>query len=305
MKIIVHMLKWTVNLQELTFIEKLNLGILPAFSMFHSILTKNGKLMNFLRGLIIVLFISTSIFADIKKDTVTYQSGNTTLKGYVYYNEAKKGNLPVMLVVHEWWGCNEYAQSRAEQLAGIGFLAFAVDMYGDGKVVTTSAEAGKLAGEVKGNVQMMRERINAALEYIKKRPNADLTKIGAIGYCFGGTVALELARSGAELNGVVSFHGGLATPKPEQTKNVKTKILVCHGGSDKFVPDTEVAAFRKEMDAANVDWQLIMYSGAVHAFTNPNSGNKPETGVAYNETADRRSWGTMIRFFAEVMHVKK
>lgn len=256
--------------------------------------------MRLIIALLLTALLTTQSVAGIKAETVIYKSGGVTLKGYAAFDESRKGKLPVILVVHEWWGLNDYAKMRAEKLAALGYLAFAVDMYGDGKTVTQPADAGKLAGEIKGNESLMRQRITDALSFIKTHPLADTGKIAAIGYCFGGTVALELARSGADIRGVVAFHAGLSTKHPENTKNVKAKILVCHGAADTYVPQEEVAAFCKEMDDAGADWQFNSYAYAVHAFTNPNSGNKPENGVAYNEKADKRSWIAMQQFFYEI-----
>lgn len=253
-----------------------------------------------MRAAIFILFlVTTPLFSQITKEAVTYSDGTVTCKGYLVYDASAKGALPGVLVVHEWWGLNTYAKHRAEMLAELGYVALAVDMYGDGTVATTPQDAGKLAGAVKGNPQLMRKRINAALAYLKTLKQVNTAKTAAIGYCFGGTVALELARSGAAVNGVVSFHGALATKEPA-TEPFTAKVLVCHGAADPFVPDTEVAAFTAEMNNVKADWQFNAYSYAVHAFTNPQSGSDPSRGAAYNEKADTRSWAAMQVFFNEL-----
>ncbi len=185
-------------------------------------------------------------------------------------------------------------------MAQLGYVAFAIDMYGKGVVAKTQPEAAKMATALKNDRPTMRARINAALTVLKTRKEVDPKKIAAIGYCFGGTTALELARSGAEISGVVSFHGGLTSPTPEDAKNIKAKILICHGADDPFVPRDEVLAFVDEMKSAKVNYQINIYSDAVHTFTNPASGNDPTKGAAYNEQADRRSWEAMKDFFSEI-----
>jgi dienelactone hydrolase len=252
-----------------------------------------------LRLIVLTLLLQFPILAQIKTENVEYKDGNTTLKGFIAFKESMK-KLPAVLIVHEWWGLNDYPKMRAQQLAELGYFAFAVDMYGDGKVASSPEEAGKLAGSVRGDITKLRARINAALDFIKKDSRVDPDKIAAMGYCFGGGIVLELARSGADIKGVISFHGGLATPNPSETKNVKAKILICHGADDKFVPEKDIKSFQDEMNNLKVDWQMNYYSDAVHAFTNPNSGNNKASGVAYNENADKRSFAAMKQFFAEI-----
>jgi dienelactone hydrolase len=251
------------------------------------------------RFALFTLLVQVSMLAQIKTETLSYKDGNTTFKGFFAFKESKE-KLPVVLIVHEWWGLNDYPKMRTQQLAELGYAAFAVDMYGEGKTVSTPEEAGKLAGEVRSDPSKLRSRINAAYEFIKKDKRIDPDKVAVIGYCFGGSVALELARIGANIKGVVCFHGGLTTANPADTKNVKAKILVCTGGDDKYVPEKDIKAFQDEMNNAKVDWQINIYSGAVHAFTNPKSGNNPATSTAYNETADKRSFEAMKQFFKEI-----
>jgi len=244
--------------------------------------------------------ISVNAMSQIHTENLEYKDGSLTLEGFIAYDESFKDTRPGIIVVHEWTGINDYIKIRCEQLAKLGYFAFAADIYGKDNRPKSSEEAGKLAGKYKNDRQIMRKRINLALDEIKKQKFVNTDKISAIGYCFGGTVALELARSGADINGVVSFHGGLDTPNPEDAKNIKAKILVLHGGDDTFVPAEQVENFKKEMKDAGVDYQIFIYGGAVHSFTNPNSGNDPSKGAAYNEKADKRSWEAMKIFFDEI-----
>ena len=251
-----------------------------------------------LAGSLLLGMISAS--AQLHSETIEYKQGDTPLKGYLVYDAAVPGPRPGVLVVHEWWGLNDYARSRADQLARLGYVAFAVDMYGHGTTVQTPQEAGAMAGALKNNRPLMRERITAGLAALKVQPQTDAKRIAAIGYCFGGTVALELARSGADIAGVVSFHGGLDSPTPADAKNIRCKVLVLHGADDPYAPAAQVQSFQEEMRAANVDWQVNLYSDAVHGFTNPNNGTDKSKGLAYNEKAAQRSWEAMKQFFAEI-----
>ena len=250
---------------------------------------------------ITMLLTTPSLHAEVRTTAVEYKHGDTVLEGLLAWDDALPGKRPGVLVVHEWWGRNDYINSRAEKLAALGYVAFALDMYGKGVVAKDPKEAGALAGKIRGDGALMRERATAGLEVLRRDERVDPTKIAAIGYCFGGTVALELARSGAELAGVVSFHGGLATKAPAEKGKVKAKVLVLHGADDPHVPVADVTAFEEEMRAAGVDWQVVSYGGAVHAFTNPAAGSDPSKGAAYNEAADRRSWEAMQAFFREVL----
>jgi dienelactone hydrolase len=253
-----------------------------------------------LLGMAAGLALATTAQAAVHTETVEYKHGDATLKGYLAYDTAVKGKRPGVLVVHEWWGLNNYAKHRAEMLAQLGYIAFAADMYGDGFNTTWPEEAGKRSSEFQSNRPFGRERLTAALDLLRKQKLCDPKRIAAIGYCFGGTCVLELARSGADIAAVVSFHGSLNTPSPADTKNIKCKVLVCHGANDGFESPEEVAAFQKEMRDANVDWQMNIYGGAVHSFTNPDSDEFGIPGVGYNERADKRSWAAMKLFFAEL-----
>jgi len=237
--------------------------------------------------------------AEVKTEVVEYRHGDVVLEGYLAYDAALHGKRPGILVAHEWYGPNQYVRRRAEQLARLGYVAFALDMYGKGVRAKDAKEAAALAGIYKGDRKLMRARAAAGLDVLRNRPEVDTARLAAIGYCFGGTTVLELARSGADLVAVVSFHGGLDTPTPGDARNIKGKVLALHGGDDPFVPVKQVEAFQEEMRKGGVDWQFVSYGGAVHSFTNPEAGSDNSKGAAYNERADRRSWQAMKDFFAE------
>ncbi len=239
--------------------------------------------------------------AAIQTQTVTYQAGTVTVKGVLVYDDAATSPRPGVLVVPEWWGLTDYARRRAAMLAKLGYVAFVADMYGDGKTTDSADEAGKLAGPLKaGDRSEMRARVTAAFDQLKQNPRVDKTKLGAIGYCFGGTAVLELARSGADLNGVVSFHGGLDLGTAPAPTSIKPKLLIEAGGADPFVPPDQLATFEAEMKAANADYHVDSYPGAQHAFTNPDADRHHIPGIAYNKAADKKSWEAMKVFFAKV-----
>jgi dienelactone hydrolase len=204
--------------------------------------------------------------------------------------------------VHQWLGLTDYEKHRAEQLAGLGYVAFCADIYGQGIRPKDTSEAGAQAGKYKTDRALLRARVNAGLDVLLKNELVDTQRVAAIGYCFGGTTVLELARSGADIAGAVSFHGGLDSPTPTDGKNIKCKILVCHGADDPYTTPENLAAFENELRSANVDWRLIKYGGAVHSFTQPLAGNDNSKGAAYNERADKRSWADMKSFFAEIFN---
>lgn len=238
--------------------------------------------------------------AEVRTKVVEYKHGDAVLEGYLAWDDAIKGKRPGVLVVHEWTGLGSYARMRAEKLAGLGYVAFAIDMYGKGVRPKTPQEAGAQAGIYKSDRQLMRARALAGLNVLLGNEMCDTKRVAAIGYCFGGTTVLEIARSGADIAGVASFHGALDTPNPGDAKNIKCKVLALHGGDDPYVPRKDVEAFEDEMRAGGVDWQLSVYAGAVHAFTNPEAGDDNSKGAAYNAKADRRSWDAMKLFFAEI-----
>jgi dienelactone hydrolase len=251
----------------------------------------------------IVWLTSTEALAAIRTKTIEYKQGNTVLEGYLAYDDAVKVKRPGVLVVHEWNGLQPYIKQRTEQLAKLGYVAFAADIYGKGVRPKNIQESAAQSTKYRQDRPLLRERAKAGLEVLKNLPLTDPQKIAAIGYCFGGGTVLELARSGANIAGVVSFHGNLDTPNPNDAKNIKAKVLVLHGADDPFVPDEQVLAFHSEMRQANVDWQLISYGGTVHAFTNPAYKGEPK-GALYNAVADQRSWQAMKQFFAEIFRPK-
>lgn len=243
--------------------------------------------------------LSTSM-AEIKTEAVEYKQGDVTLQGYIAYDTAIKGKRPAVLVVHDWMGVSDDTKMRAEQLAALGYVALTADIYGKGVRPKNGQEASAEAGKFYKDRALLRARVRAGLDYLSSSEQADPSQLAVMGYCFGGACALELARSGAPVRGVVTFHGGLANPNPADAKNIKGKVLVLHGADDPFVKQEELKGFMDEMRAAGVDWQLTQYSGAVHSFTVKAAGNDNSKGAAYNAVADRRSWQAMKDFFAEI-----
>jgi len=238
----------------------------------------------------------------IKEVMITYMAGDVTLKGFVAYDESIRGKRPVVLVVHEWWGMNDYTKMRARKLAALGYLAMAVDLFGDGKNAADPKEAQELTGPFYKDPQLAKIRLDAAIKKIKEFPQADPTNIAAIGYCFGGSMVLNYAKLGADLKGVVSFHGGLAGV-PADKKLLKAKILVCYGGSDKFVPMKDADALQHAMDSIGADYTFEVYENATHAFTNPDAtriGKEFNMPIEYNAQADKDSWDDMKNFLIRV-----
>lgn len=253
--------------------------------------------------LAISLIAASTASAKVSGREVIYRSGDTVLKGYLAENTALKGKRPAILVVHEWWGHNEYARKRARMLAKLGYVALAVDMYGDGKTAQHPDDASKFAAEVMKNKAVGEARFNAALDFIKQQPSVDPVQIAAIGYCFGGGVVLHMARQGADLKGVVSFHGSLATDTPAKAGAVKGRVLVFNGDADKMIPPEQVAAFRDEMTKAGASFRIVGYPGVMHSFTNPDADKfaaKFKLPMAYNKKADRDSWAQTEKFFKEI-----
>ncbi len=244
---------------------------------------------------------------NIKEETVSYTADTITSKGYVAYDEKKQGKRPGILVVHEWWGLNDYPKKRAKQLAEMGYIAIAVDMYGDGKVAANPQEAMAMATPFYKNPELAKTRLDAAIKKLKKYAQTDTTNIAAIGYCYGGYVVLNAAKLGADLKGVVSFHGSLAGVPPHKDL-LKAKVLVCHGEADKFESPQEIAAFKKGMDSVGADYTFKTYANATHAFTNPAStetGKKFNMPIEYNAAADTASWNEMKTFFGKIFTAGK
>lgn len=238
--------------------------------------------------------------AALHTETVPYRDGDVLLEGYLAYDEAIATRRPVVLVVHEWQGLGGYAKRRAEQLAQLGYVGFAVDMYGKGVFAKDHEEAGQLAGAYFNDRQKTRRRIQAALDVVQQHALADPARVAAIGYCFGGMTVLELARSGAAVAGVASFHGVLASPTPAQPQQVKGRVLVFHGARDQHVTAEHVTAFKQEMEDAGVTYRVVVYPEAAHSFTVPDAGSDVTTGRAYNAAADRDSWQQLEAFLREI-----
>jgi dienelactone hydrolase len=239
----------------------------------------------------------------VEGKNVRYSAQGVTMIGYLAYDKNISGKRPGVLVVHEWWGLNDYARKRAQMLAELGYTTLAVDMYGGDKVAADPDDAAKFSSELMKNFDMAKTRFLAAMDILKKNPTVDPTRIAAIGYCFGGGIVLNMARQGVDLKGVASFHGNLAAVKPAQPGSIKAKILVLNGEADSFTPPQQIADFKKEMDTAGADYRFISYPGAKHSFTNPEAdelAKKFNMPIAYNAEADKRSWEELQKFFKEI-----
>jgi dienelactone hydrolase len=242
----------------------------------------------------------TAGLAAVKTKEVDYRQGDTSLQGFFAWDDATPGKRPGILVVHEWWGHNEHARNQAKRLAEAGYVAFALDMYGKGKVATHPKDAEAFMTEATRDPGVLTARFNAALEELKRDPHVDPSRIGAIGYCFGGAVVLGMARSGADLDAVASFHGMLATKTPAAKGAVKARVLVQTGADDPMIPKEQVDAFRSEMTAAGAKFEVISYPGARHSFTNPAADKAGMDGLAYNADADKKSWAALLKMLKEV-----
>jgi len=241
------------------------------------------------------LFGGVAAQAEIRETSVEYRSGNVVCEGLLVVDSAKKGTLPSVLIVHQWTGLSDNEKMRARMLAEAGYNVFAADIYGKG-VRPQPPAAGVEATKYKTDRSLFRERLNAALDTMRHTEHADPERMAAIGYCFGGTGVIELARSGAAVKGVVSFHGGLDSPTPADGKHIKGKVLALHGADDPMVKAPDIQAFEDEMKSAKVDYKLVSYPGAVHAFTQKAAGNDNSKGAAYNEAADKASWAELMQF---------
>jgi dienelactone hydrolase len=246
----------------------------------------------------------SAAWAAIKTEVVDYKVGDQTFKGFLAYDDASKDKRPGILVVHEFWGLNDYAKKRAEQLAKLGYVAFAADMYGDGKVTEHPKEAGQMATMVRMNQKEWLARANAGLQILREHPLVEAKNLAAIGYCFGGSTALTLANSGADIKAAVSFHGALPIPSEAHVKDIKAKILICHGAADGFIKEDTIQKMRGIYDKNGVDYQMIYYGGATHSFTVPGAEKKGVDGIRYDPAADRRSWASMQALFNEVFDKK-
>jgi len=252
--------------------------------------------------LVLILCLTTTAEARLQTQVMEYRHGGVILEGYLAYDDAFKGKRPGVLVVHEWWGINDFIKEKTDNLARLGYVAFAADIFGKGVRTTDFQEAATISARYKKDPELLRSRARAGLTKLKSLKQSDGKRLAAIGYCFGGTTVLELARSGADVKGVVSFHGGLGTEDPADAKSIKASVLVLHGADDPYVPPEEVSKFQDEMSQAGVDWQMIFYGGAVHSFTNPDAGSDKTKGAAYHERADRRSWQAMRDFLYSLLH---
>jgi len=246
------------------------------------------------------LALSLAALPAFAGQPLSYADGATQLTGYVAHPADAKGKVPGVVVIHQWMGLTDHERKVSDDLARLGYVALAADIYGDGVHPANTAEAGKLAGSFKGDRALYRRRIAAAIQTLKGQKGVDAGRIAVIGFCFGGTGALEAARGGLPVKGVVSFHGGLDVPADYVPAGISAKVLVCHGADDPFVPAKDVAAFQDEMRKARADYVFVAYAGAVHSFTQKEAGNDNSKGAAYNEAAHRRSWQHMKDFFKEI-----
>ncbi len=254
--------------------------------------------------LFVLLFVCTQTWATLHEESVEYRAGDTVMKGYLAWDDAKGDKQPGVLVVHEWWGLNDYARTRAKMLAELGYTALAVDMYGDGKNSEHAKDAKAFMQSVTETQGVAQQRFVAAQEFLISQPHVDAAKIAAIGYCFGGSTVLNMARLGVDLKAVVSFHGNLVTQTPAIPGKVKAKLLVLNGAADQFVTPESIEAFKKEMTDAGVDYQFVNYPGVLHGFTNPDAnrlGKANDLAVAYDAEADKQSWAAMRALFQSVL----
>lgn len=247
-----------------------------------------------------LLLVALPAQAAVQSRTVDYAEGDAALEGFLAHDGAQQGQRPGVVIVHQWMGITDHERSVARELAALGYVALAADVYGKDQRPADRGQAAKIAGRYKNDRPALRRRVAAAVETLRKQPGVDPQRIVAIGYCFGGTAVLELARSGADLRGVVSLHGGLGADPAVKSEAIRAQVLVLHGAADPHVPPAEVQAFEQEMAAAKADWQLIAYGGAVHAFTQKEAGDDPSKGAAYDAAAARRSWQHLKLFLDDV-----
>ena len=247
----------------------------------------------------LVLLGSVAQGAVVTK-TISYRQNGVDFQGYLAVDNSQKGKRPGILIVHEWWGLNDYARHRAEQLASLGYVAFALDMYGKNKVTDHPSQAKEFMTQVTENVNTWRQRALAGLNILRNQPNTDPNKIAAIGYCFGGSTVQQLAYSGADIKGIVSFHGSLLPPPASAARQIKAKFLICHGAADPFTKPEMIPAYISAMNASGIDWQMVIYGHAKHSFTNPGADKYGMPQLGYNRQADLRSWQAMKQFFNEI-----
>jgi dienelactone hydrolase len=256
-----------------------------------------------MKGILLIclwLMLAISAAAEIVTKEITYIYDSTTFKGYAAYDASLKGKRPGILVAHEWWGLNDFTKSKAKELASMGYFAFALDMYGDGETASDMKTAAKMAGELRGTPRM-RERAVAGYDEMLKQDMVDPQRTAAIGFCFGGACVLELAYSGAGVNGVVTFHGGLVSPQPEDLGKIKAKFLILHGADDPNIPRESIEQLQNLFRKEKVDWQFIYFGNTVHSFTNPAAGTDNGKGAAYNAESAGRAWDYMKLFLSSVL----
>jgi dienelactone hydrolase len=256
-----------------------------------------------MKGILLIMlvpFLVKHTDAEIVTKEVTYIHDTMTFKGFYAYDNSMKGKRPGILVAHEWWGLNDFIKTQAKNLAYMGYAAFAVDLYGNGKSTNDFKIADQMAGELRGK-PLMRQRIKTGFATMLSQDMVDSKRVAAIGFCFGGTAVLELAYSGADCKGIVTFHGGLLSPKEEDLKNIKTKILVLHGANDQTMTPDMISQFQESMRKSGADWRMIYFGNTVHSFTNPAAGNDPSKGFAYNPLSTIRAFSYMKMFLEEVL----
>ena len=246
-----------------------------------------------------MLAFASAASGEIKTREVEYKQGDTVLQGFIAWDDAVAGKRPGVLVVHEWWGHNAHARNQAKRLAEAGYVGFALDMYGKGKVATHPQDAQAFMAEAMKDPAVARARFDAALAQLKADPHVDPAKVGAIGYCFGGAVVLAMARAGVDLDAVGVFHGPLAAQAPAQKGTVKARVLVQEGEADPMIPASQIVDFKKEMDAAGVTYKVVTYPGAKHGFTNPEAGSHGMEALAYDKDADDKSWAVLVDWLKE------
>jgi len=258
------------------------------------------KILSILTVMIVACLSFSGAMAEVRSAPVAYKDGGDNLTGYLYWNDAVEGKRPGVLVVHEWWGLDDYARSRAEQLAELGYVAFAADMYGGNKVTTHPAQAGEWMKATTSNLEGWRRRAQKGLDKLASLAITDDSRLAAIGYCFGGATVMQLAYSGADLDAVVSFHGSLPPPNGDEARNIKGRVVVEHGNADAFVPAERAEAFKAAMNDAGVNLVFHGYDGVRHGFTNPDAGSFGLDNLKYDEAADEASWRSMLQTFNEV-----
>lgn len=257
-----------------------------------------------LLALSIVAVSAGSLHAEVKSRAISYRHGDVLLEGYFAWDDVVTGKRPAVLVVHEWWGLNDYARRRADQLARLGYAAFALDMYGKGVLAKHPSEAKGMAEKARANVKDWRDRATAGLDVLKAQPEVDASRVAAMGYCFGGSTVLQLAYSGADLKGVVTFHGAPSFPEAGDAERIKAKFLLCHGADDSFIPEDALEKLRHGLTQAKADWTMIYYSGARHSFTDPGADSHGVAGLKYDKQADTRSWQHLRDFLNEIFAKK-